>query len=89
MRTGWSGHSAVLSDCPKTALTGIVPVKSPVLGDLPMTIHGHCTLARAMHLRNFSLMGSLAIGITLLLRRDVNVMYTTSKSRILHRKTKS
>lgn len=41
-----------------------------------------------MHLKNFSLMDGLAIGITLLLRRDVNVMYTTSKSRILHCKTK-
>lgn len=58
-----------------------------VLGILSLTIHEDCAPARAMHLKNFSLMDALAIGITLLLRRDVNVMYRPSKGRILHCKT--
>ncbi len=41
-----------------------------------------------MPLRNFSLIDSLAIGISLLLCRDVNVTHRPSKSRISHRKTK-
>ena len=40
-----------------------------------------------MHLKNFSPMDGLAIGITLFLRRDVNVMYRPSKGRILHCET--
>jgi hypothetical protein len=40
-----------------------------------------------MHLKNVSLMDNLAIGITLLLHRDVNVTYRPSKGRILHCKT--
>src|ERR1035438_2057854 len=49
---------------------------------------GDSTPVRSMHLKNFSLMDRLGHRYHfLLLRRDVNVMYTTSKSHILHCKT--